>query len=66
MGGFIEYIADFVSNTGQFLSTTKSNVAASSKNVGEALVATWKNKGLLITFQRRTLIPRATLLGNEG
>ena len=50
---FIEYIADCVSNTGQVLSTTKLNVTASSKKVGEALVARWKKEGLSITFQSK-------------
>ena len=39
MGGFIEYIADFITGTKQALSDVKSNVTASSRQVGEALVA---------------------------
>ena len=53
MGGFIEYIADFITDTKQALSTTKSNVTASSKWVGDALVERWKKKGILIHFQKR-------------
>ena len=53
MGGFIEYIADFISDTKQALSTTKSNITASSKAVGEALVARLRKKGIIIHFQHR-------------
>ena len=51
MGGFIEYVADFIRATGQILSPTKSNITASSKWVGEALVDRWKKKGILISFK---------------
>ena len=53
MGGFIEYVAEFISATKQALSTTKSNVTASSRAVGEALVARWKKKGILIHYLSR-------------
>ena len=53
MGGFIEYIADFIAETKQALSTTKSNLTASSKGVGEALIARWNKKGIIIHFQQR-------------
>ena len=49
MGGFIEYVADFISSTRQVLSTTKSNVTASSRWVGMALVARWKRQGISIS-----------------
>ena len=53
MGGFIEYVADFVTDTRQALSATKCNVTASSKWVGDAVVERWKKKGILIHFQHR-------------
>ena len=53
LGGFIESIAAFVSSTKQMLSTTKSNVTASSRWVGEALVARWAKKGILIHYKSR-------------
>ena len=53
MGGFIEYVADFISDTKQALSTTKSVVTASSRAVGEELVARWKKKGIIIHYQHR-------------
>ena len=53
MGGFIEYVAEFITDTKQALSTTKSNVTASSKWVGDALVERWKKKGIQIHFKHR-------------
>lgn len=53
MGGVIEHVADFIAGTKQALSTTKSNVTASSRWVGDALVERWKKKGILIHFQHR-------------
>jgi len=53
MGGFIEYIADFIAGTKQALSDTKSNVTSSSRQVGEALVTRWKKNGIIIHFQLR-------------
>ena len=53
MGGFIENVADSVTDARQALSATKCNVAASSKWVGEAVVKRWKKKGILIHFQHR-------------
>ena len=53
MGGFIEYVAEFIVYTGQALSPTKSNVTASCRKVGEALVTRWKKVGIVIHFQLR-------------
>ena len=53
MGGFIEYVADFISETKQALSTTKSNVTASTKAVGDALVERWKKGGIIIHYLHR-------------
>ena len=53
LGGFIEYVADFISETKQALSITKSVVDASSKAVGEELVTRWKKKGIIIHYQQR-------------
>jgi hypothetical protein len=53
MGGFVEYVATFISDTKQALSTTKCNVTASSKTVGEAIVKRWKEKGIMIHFALR-------------
>ena len=44
MGGFIEYVAAFIFDTKQALSTTKCNVTASSKAVGDAIVMRWKKR----------------------
>ena len=53
MGGFIEYVARFITDTRQALSPTKCNVTASTKKIGDAVVARWKSKGILIHFQLR-------------
>ena len=56
MGGFIEYIADFITGTKQALSSTKSNVTASSRQVGEALVARWRKKDIATHLQLRVKV----------
>jgi len=53
MGGFIEHVAQFITQTGQKLSTTKSNVTSFNKWVGEALVARWKKSGITVQFKKR-------------
>ena len=53
MGGFIEHVAQFITQTGQKLSTTKSNVTSLNKWVGEALVARWKKSGITVQFKKR-------------
>ena len=58
MGGFIEYVAEFVNRTKQALSDTKSNITASSKWVADVLVERWSKKGIVITFK-----PRVKALG---
>ena len=52
MGGFIEYVADFITDTKQALSTTKSASTDSSRVVGEELVARWKKKASSYTTTR--------------
>ena len=53
MGGFIEYVAEFVFRTKQALSTTKSNITASCKGVADVLIERWGKKGIVITFKHR-------------
>ena len=51
MGGFVEHVANFITDAKQALSTTTSNVTASNKWVGDALVERWKKQGILIHFK---------------
>ena len=53
MGGFIEHVAQFITQTGQKLSTTKSNVTSFNKWVGEALVARWRKSGITVQFKKK-------------
>ena len=53
LGGFIEKIAEFVAETGQELSPTKSLCTASSDELGKALCKRWERSGINIHFRKK-------------
>ena len=56
LGGFIEHIADFIGETGQELSHTKSFCTSSEKKVGEDLCVRWEAVGIGIKHKKRVRV----------
>ena len=53
LGGFIEEVAEFVVETNQELSPTKSVCTASTTDLGKALCELWEEKCIHIYFRRK-------------
>ena len=53
LGGFIKTIADFIKETGQELSQTKSLCTASCKKLGDDLCEFWRKAGIKIKYAKR-------------
>ena len=53
LGGDTETIAEFIGNTKQELSKTKSLLTATTKKLGKELCERWKENGILIQFRSK-------------